>query len=261
MRIITHIFAAGGTIDYNIGGRYLRLIATGAPVDVTPLEAGRELTEEKATAVEAGFATRPLDGFDGFRLTSSVAQTVRIAVTSGSGSYDRTSGDVNVIGTVPVTGALTNAELRASAVPISGTVSGPLTDAQLRATPPEVREIVRATGNYTTEGATAANNTPYTVFTPAANTNGAIVWTANACTSNSGNPPVIALLDHTATPAAITDGRALALTGAGAGYSTGSLFGALQLVRPVFIPAGRGLFFFFRFTDSFGYRAALFSLL
>jgi hypothetical protein len=50
------------------------------------------------------------------------------------------SGNVNVGNTVPVSGPLTDAQLRAGAVPVSGTfwpgtqpVSGPLTDAQLRA--------------------------------------------------------------------------------------------------------------------------------
>lgn len=42
--------------------------------------------------------------------------------------------DVHVANTIPVSGALTDAELRASPVP----VSGPLTDAQLRASPPAV---------------------------------------------------------------------------------------------------------------------------
>lgn len=56
------------------------------------------------------------------------------------GTGDATNGlDVDVTrvqGTVTVTGALTDTQLRATAVPVSGTVtaSGPLTDTQLRAT-------------------------------------------------------------------------------------------------------------------------------
>lgn len=42
---------------------------------------------------------------------------------------------VPVSGTVAVTGALTDAQLRATPVPVSGTVTGGLTDAELRATP------------------------------------------------------------------------------------------------------------------------------
>lgn len=52
---------------------------------------------------------------------------------------------------VPVSGPLTDAQLRAVAVPVSGTVtaSGPLTDAELRATPVPVSGTVTASGPLT----------------------------------------------------------------------------------------------------------------
>lgn len=54
--------------------------------------------------------------------------------------------NVNVNGTVPVSGPLTDTQLRATPVPVSGTVtaSGPLTDTQLRATPVPVSGTVTA---------------------------------------------------------------------------------------------------------------------
>jgi hypothetical protein len=62
-----------------------------------------------------------------------------LSVDDGGGSLT-VDGTVAVSGSVAVTGPLTDAQLRASAVPVSGTfyqatqpVSGPLTDAQLRA--------------------------------------------------------------------------------------------------------------------------------
>ena len=67
----------------------------------------------------------------------------RVRIWDGSGNSLKVnangSADVNILGTVPVSGPLTDAELRATPVPISGTVtantglSQPLTDAQLRA--------------------------------------------------------------------------------------------------------------------------------
>jgi hypothetical protein len=251
MRIISHVFAGAGTVDYNIGGRYLRLIQTASPVDIVPLDSGREMIEEKATAVEAGFATRPLDGFDGFRLTSSVAQTVRLAVTSGSGSYDRLSGDVTILG-----GALTDAQLRASAVP----VSGPLTDAQLRATAPRVRPVCEYTNSYVSDGAAAGPNTAYTIFTPAANANGAIVWNANYYSQNAAAPPKVVLVAHASAPGAIGTGDTLCLSN----YQTGSGatgIATLVLPHPVFIPAGKGLYFLTALAEAFGNRQALYSLL
>lgn len=61
-------------------------------------------------------------------------------------------GSVSITGSVAVTGPLTDTQLRASAVPVSGAffqatqpVSGPLTDTQLRATPVPVSGTVAAT--------------------------------------------------------------------------------------------------------------------
>jgi hypothetical protein len=59
------------------------------------------------------------------------------------------SGTVAVSGTLPVSGPLTNTELRAAAVP----VSGPLTDAQIRAT----ALTVNVTGSTTITGTVTAN--------------------------------------------------------------------------------------------------------
>lgn len=64
------------------------------------------------------------------------------ALPSGS----NTIGNVNVVGTVPVSGPLTDTQLRATAVPVSGTlaVTGPLTDTQLRATPVPISGTIDA---------------------------------------------------------------------------------------------------------------------
>jgi len=61
--------------------------------------------------------------------------------------------------TQPVSGPLTDAQLRASPVPISGTVTatGPLTDAQLRATPVPVSGTVSLGAGAATIGALTAN--------------------------------------------------------------------------------------------------------
>jgi hypothetical protein len=71
-----------------------------------------------------------------------------------------TGSVVAIAGTVPVSGPLTNAELRASAVPVSGTVgvsgtvpvSGPLTDTQLRASAVPVSGTVGVSGTVPVSG-------------------------------------------------------------------------------------------------------------
>lgn len=69
------------------------------------------------------------------------ASALRVTLASDS------TGQVAIVGTVPVSGPLTDAQLRATAVP----VSGPLTDAQLRAT------AVPVSGTVTAISGTAAN--------------------------------------------------------------------------------------------------------
>jgi hypothetical protein len=88
-----------------------------------------------------------VDGVDSARkATVTAAGALK---TDGSGATQPISGTVAVSGSVSVTGPLTDTQLRATAVPVSGTfwpatqpvsvaatlpVSGPLTDTQLRAT-------------------------------------------------------------------------------------------------------------------------------
>lgn len=81
-----------------------------------------------------------------------------------------------------VTGPLTDAQLRASAVPVSGTVTatGPLTDTQLRATPVPVSGTVTATGPLTD---TQLRATPVPVSGTVAVTAAALPLPAGAATS------------------------------------------------------------------------------
>ena len=87
-----------------------------------------------------------------------------------------------------------------------------------------------------------AANTPHTVFTPAANTKGAIVYLAEyslvASTYNEAT-----LLTNSAAPTTRTDGRVLAVSRMTTinATSTGFYY-QIQLQRAVYIPAGQGLY-------------------
>lgn len=98
MRTISENFAAGETKIFNYPASYFRLLATTAPVRVTLLRAAAS-TGEVATDVEAGYYALPEHGFDRIEIYSAAAQTVKFAVTSGRGGYDRTVGSVDVINT------------------------------------------------------------------------------------------------------------------------------------------------------------------
>jgi hypothetical protein len=89
-------------------------------------------------------------------------QSVRLDVGSGS-SLSPVSGTLPISGTVTATGPLTDAQLRASAVP----VSGPLTDAQLRAEPVDIedglhisRGLISGYAQFRKFGANSAVGTP-----------------------------------------------------------------------------------------------------
>jgi hypothetical protein len=102
--------------------------------------------------------------------------------------------------TTPVTGPLTNTELRATAVPISGTVTAntgltqPLTDTQLRAASVPISQGTAANLNATVVQGTATNlRTAAEVYTngfPISSTNALTIKTTNALGSNS---PVVQL--------------------------------------------------------------------
>jgi hypothetical protein len=90
------------------------------------------------------------------------------------------SGTVGVSGTVPVSGPLTDTQLRAAALPVSGTfwqatqpVSGPLTDTQLRATAVPISAPRPATGTLTNVAGSVTSGTILAANTARV---GATIW-------------------------------------------------------------------------------------
>ena len=104
----------------------------------------------------------------------SVTNPMPSRLTDGTTFYKATtpsdtqpvSGTVSISGSVAVTGPLTDTQLRATPVPVSGTVTtGGLTDTQLRATPVPVSGTVAATqsGTWTVQPGNTANTTAWKV--------------------------------------------------------------------------------------------------
>lgn len=110
------------------------------------------------------------------------------ASNGGNITATGTSLDTNVTNIVPVTGPLTDTQLRATPVPVSGPltdtqlratpvpVSGPLTDAQLRATPVPVSAAQSGTWNI--------NNVTGTVSLPTGASTSALQTTGNSSLSS-----------------------------------------------------------------------------
>lgn len=86
-----------------------------------------------------------------------------------------------------------------------------------------------------------AANTPATVFTPAANTNGALIEYLGAASSFNATDGTNAFIAHTAAPGNLITGDCLAV-GQKSGLST-YYMSSISLQGKIIIPAGKGLYF------------------
>lgn len=104
-------------------------------------------------------------------------------------------------------------------------------------------------------------NTPEIIFTPAANANGAILHTAAFFSIvATGNPSLMNLVAKNAAPANVLDGDIiLSPTAMGLG---GSNWASGQLINPVKIPSGKGLYAISNIAElGAQMRSALYTLL
>ena len=291
MKTLSRDFAAGESVKWEIAGGELRIISAVGSIDVTLYRDGMPL-DEKAFGVDTGFYTRPRGGFHAVEILSSSAQTIKLAVSSLESGYDKAFGSVtlqnpNLVianttanpvpvvpasGSFPVTGPLTDAQLRAAAVPVSGPltdaqlraaavpVSGPLTDAQLRAAVVPVLDAIPAdvTGWASTTPANA--NTAQTVFAAAANTNGAIIYDASARSSQGAGLANIAYIAKATAPSTVIDSLVISPLTDAAAYS-GFFSSFTRIPRPIRLPAGVGLFYIADVTESQCMKSVLYKLL
>jgi len=122
MKTFSYAFGAGDVRTYP-GGRYFRLMGTTSAVDVNFYKDNQKL-DESAVGVEAGYYAIPKDGFDYCRITSAAAQTVKAAITRGTGGYDRTVGDVNATPVLATTIVTADKTIGTSATLIDAGSSG-----------------------------------------------------------------------------------------------------------------------------------------
>lgn len=94
MRTITHNAAAGSAVSFYEIGNYFHLLETTGPVDIRFYKNGAIFAE--ASSMEGGFFSQPLNGFDAIEIASASAQTIKFAVSDGTGGYNRSMGTVTV---------------------------------------------------------------------------------------------------------------------------------------------------------------------
>lgn len=95
MQTKTQLVLAGIPWKLHGAGTYFRLLASVEPVNVRLFRQGRVVYD--AHAVEAGFYSVPEGGFDAIEVsTTANPQQVRVAISDGTGGYDRYTGEVNL---------------------------------------------------------------------------------------------------------------------------------------------------------------------
>jgi hypothetical protein len=106
-----------------------------------------------------------------------------------------------------------------------------------------------------------AANTAETVFTPAANANGAILHSAQLYSFHASLLTGCCLLAKTTAPASIVDGDSILSPDSGSIF-TGAVNQSASLKNPVRIPAGKGLYFISAVLEGAGgSRGALYTFL
>lgn len=237
IELLTIPFGAGESRLLHVSGQYFELIDATNPVDVLLIDktgAQRGIMR----GAEASFHLKNTD-FATIQITSATAQTIRIGYGSGEAGTRRASGAVSIVGTVPV--------------------SGPLTDAQLRASPPLVRTD-QLPGSSWNSTATMASNTPLTVFAPGANVNGAIIHALQSLDATA-TAAIQAFIAKAGAPVNAADGEVIA-QGVPRAVIGSSLLTCVDFQGAVRISPGLGLYFISAQVGSAGVlRSARFTLL
>lgn len=233
------VITPGQPFEFTDPGDFFRILSSQAPLDVRFYLRGKEVAE--ALQVTEGYAERWRgEGFDRLVMTSGTEQTVQFVTRLGAEVFFDAPpvGDTAIVSSVPL--ALDAATL-----------------ASLNAV---VREVPTYGASHDSTTALGAAGTE-TVFTPAANVNGAIIWSAGWNGFNGGTAVLTsALIAHTAAPGGFTSGDVLMVCDQLASVAGGLAYSG-RLQHPVRVPAGKGAYFFSAVAESAAGRHVLFTLL
>lgn len=218
------VFAAGETKVFYLSGSYFELIDCPNPVDVILSDRNGGV---RARLLSAGQTYHVKNTpYSIIQITSASAQTIRIAYGSGEAGTRNTAGSVSVLNAVAL-----------DAATLAALESVDLNAATVAA----LNRPKAATGKYVSSAAVAAN-TPDTIFTPAANVNGAILLYAESTSLNTTSQIFPTFIAKMSAPVNVSDGEVIHRSQLAAFINTNFVeAGCLQ--EPQFIPAGLGLYY------------------
>lgn len=235
MRSYQQVFGAGETRDFIVDAKYFFLFEANNAVTVQFWKGGAP-SDDLALNILSGFKCRPEKGFDRISITSSAAQTISFFITKGEGDYDRFVGNVSLLGAVSLDATALAAILNRN----QGFTYG---------------AAFRSTAN-------VAANTAETVFTAAANVNGAIIHSIQMIALNGSGAHQPTFLAKSTAPANVSDGEPI-LSPDFLQQISGIVTAGASLKNAVKVPAGKGLFYINSAAESAGYssRSVLYTFL
>lgn len=215
---------------------FLRILEASAPLTLEFYDQGREVAE--AVNVGEGYAEKfEVGNFDRVRLSSSVNQQVQFVTRLGNSVlYDKAPvGDINIVGAIPLSLGVSTLQEMKRPMGYGAAFSS-----------------VALLGNLATEQ----------VFAPGANVAGAIIHAASWTGFNSANIAVSqsSLIAAAAAPGSFTGGDVLMQIENSVPLG-GGIYYSGKLQSPIFVPAGRGLWFYNAVVEVASGRRVLYTLL
>lgn len=240
MQTFVQTFAGVTTWQLNVAGSYFVTLQCTNPINVRLYRGGKKLDLGDMAGLMAGLEIGPLPPLDGFpfafdRIEIDVtgADTIKVGIGNGQARYNRANGTVDIN-------------------------SFPAGSANVLINAAQVLQLIRpeqSTGFYAANSLMAAN-TPDTVFTPAANANGAIILYASLFSNSGATPFGASMIAKASAPATVIDGEIII-----GGRSQGGNVTVGDLQMPTYLAAGKGLYFISTTVETVSLRSCRYKLL
>ncbi len=268
VRPIVQTFQAGVPTVIPVGGRYFRVTANVNPFTLEIGRDGQYIASIPGSVVgDSGECKDGDPNFDALRITTSGTESVSILITDGSIRRDSQNSDVSdraarLLGVVYGSLAVPFLQILSNSLNLLGTlIHGTLGQiAQVAIGGVNALQVTErgftygaAFGSTTLIG--AASNEQ--VVAPGSNTNGMIVWDAEAITGQGAGTGTLILLAKSSAPATSTDGDVIAAWASDASVTSKMA----KAFRPVFIASGKGLYYRAATAETFGIRKVIYTLL
>lgn len=242
MRTSTYKIPAGERIEIGASGNYIQVRESVADLLIENPDKGEIVEVSQGDDVQ-------LSDFNRLYITNTSAAEVTIKLTI---ARDKRAGSAKVGGSVSIAGAIA---LDAATLAAIGAAleSVDLNAATLN------KLIYQSYGASYRSTTNMAANTADQVFSAAANTNGAVIHSAQFFNYGATRGTAAFLAKATA-PANTADGDAI-LSGVNSCFSAGNYELGANLINPLKIPAGKGLYFIPSIAEVTASRSVLYTLL